>query len=67
MTLPNIPQTYYDDNKERFDAVSTGVDIKGDACEHYFVRIASTTVECKKCTAGWTDMGKWIILDGKVL
>jgi len=66
-TLPNIPQDYYDNNKERFDADSTGVILDPKKCDHYFVRIASTTVECRDCTAGWVDMGKWKIEDGKIL
>lgn len=63
-----VPQEHYDQERERFDAETFKFDMKQlkDRCDHYFVRRTATTVECQNCPAGWQDMGKFKIKDGKV-
>lgn len=65
--LPPIPQEYYDDNRERFDAETTIAPNEQDKCDHYLVRKKYIEVECKHCKTTWRDMGEWTIKDGKII
>ena len=63
----HIPQKWYDENRERFDAETTQAPRETKPCQHYFIRVMPTRVQCKFCHAGWFDNGDWKVKDGKVI
>jgi len=66
--LPDIPQSYYDDNRERFGAESYGVEIKKQpGCEHFFFRKSYNEVECQRCHIGYIDEHRFILDKGKII
>jgi len=67
--LPPIPQSWYDDNRERFEAETTIVPIElPPHCTHQgtMKRISFSQVECTRCHAGWIDGGSWTIENGSI-
>lgn len=64
--LDPLPQKWFDENRERFDASTTETVLKVAKCDHFFYRKDSQTVECKHCRAGWIDNGAWNVVDGKI-
>lgn len=67
MTRPlPIPQEYYDENRERFDAETTIAEPSTVQCDHYLKRKSFIEVECVKCLTVWRDMNEWKIKDGKI-
>lgn len=62
------PQSFYDENRELFDA-DTGIfdiDTLSDRCEHYFERTQFSRVVCKKCHMGYTENNRFILNNGKI-
>lgn len=54
-----IKQTFYEENRERFQADSHGVDVtKLQNCQHAFYRFDKDNICCRKCSAGWFDRGE---------
>lgn len=64
--LPPIEQSWFDDNRERFNADSATLKLTGTKCQHYFIRTSGSDIKCKSCTAGWIDT-KLTVVDGKIL
>ena len=62
----NIPQEWHDNNREKFEAETTVVEVPSKPCKHYFVRKTATQIGCKNCTNGWIDMGKWKVEKGAI-
>ena len=53
--LPPTPQSWFDDNRERFKAESIPVKLTGTKCEHYLQRVSGAQIKCRDCKAGWID------------
>lgn len=65
--LPPQPQEFYDENRERFGADMSAVDVTTlPSCDHVVKRVRPIEVVCIKCSSGWVDMGRFIIKDGKI-
>lgn len=64
-----IPQEYYNENRERFDAETIAIEVESiqRPCDHYFI-VQGTDLECNKCNAGWPGLAKFIrVVNGKPL
>lgn len=62
--LPPLEQSFFQDNRERFEAESSAITIKSlsdTKCIHQLYRKSATEIACKSCLAGWYDMGKLAI------
>lgn len=56
---PKVPQTFWEENRERFSAQSDALDpAKITGCTHDIVRKNAVEIVCKKCGNGWFDQGK---------
>lgn len=66
---PSIPQSFWDDNRQRFGAESFSIDVDRlqKPCPHVFYRYSVNEVRCKTCPAGWNDGNKFIIENGKLV
>lgn len=64
---PKVPQEYWDENRERFNAETTITEGEPPKCKHYFRRVSATEIYCKKCRVGWIDMGKFEVKNGRIL
>lgn len=54
--LSPIKQEWYEDNRERFDAETTFVDLPRKEIQiHDFYRFSTTEIKCKHCNNGWID------------
>lgn len=53
--LPPTPQSWFDDNRERFKAQSIPLNLSGVKCKHFLQRTSGATIRCKNCNAGWID------------
>lgn len=64
-----LPQSAYDDNRNRFDADMKAVDLDAlkARCDHYVERIGYGEVRCKKCLSGWYDNHRFELRDGKII
>ncbi len=63
------PQSWYDENRQLFNAETTITEPKIIKCPHdgYLVRIKETNeVQCKQCMAGWLNL-PLNIKDGKII
>lgn len=66
--LPPIPQEWYSENRERFNADFSAIEFKtGASCDHHVIRVSYTEVKCTKCNAGWIDMHRFQIENGKII
>lgn len=66
----NIPQKYYDENRQRFDADTSSFDLqelRKNRCDHFFRRRSWGEVECQKCHIGYSDAHRFIIENGKLV
>ncbi len=64
-----IPQEYYNENRERFDAETSNVAIEqiSRRCKHHLI-VEGTNIECTNCNNGWIGLAKYIrIVNGKVV
>jgi len=67
--LPPVPQDFYEDNRQTYGAETKFVNLDTfvkNACNHYFVRISYSAVECKYCHMGLIDNNCFILEDGKL-
>jgi len=54
--LPPLPQEYFDENRELFEAETTIFDEKPyNYHGHRFYRKSATDIGCKDCANGWID------------
>ena len=67
INLPPLPQEYYDENREKYDAETTEAPTNTTGCQHYLYRVSAIDVDCKHCSNRWRDLGEWKLKDGKVL
>lgn len=59
--LPPLPQEYYEENRTRFNADTSFIDVSSLSarCSHVMKRVSAISVECTICHAGWIDMGRF--------
>lgn len=51
-----LPQEYFDENRELFNAETTTFEIKApEKHDHIFYKKTATEVACRNCTSGWLD------------
>lgn len=57
--MSDSQQSFYDDNRARFDAETTQVPATFKKCTHKRLqRVSASEVQCA-CGAGWIENGKW--------
>jgi len=59
MKLPNIEQSWFDDNRDRFDAQTYSLKLPQKTHKHSFYRKTPVDIACRTCHNGWRDMGKF--------
>jgi len=58
MKLPNIDQSWFDDNRTRFNAQTYSSNLpKNNPHKHTFYRKSPVDIACRTCNNGWRDMG----------
>lgn len=67
--LPPQPQSFYDTERQRFNAESYGLDLKSlkdGKCSHTNVkRLSFNEVKCQ-CGMGWYDQNRFVIENGRI-
>ena len=56
--LPNIPQEWFEDNRQRFKAETISAPIfHKNTHKHQFYRKTPIEIACRTCNKVWRDMG----------
>ena len=67
--LGSVPQKYFEDNRNRFEAETTAFELKNlkdNRCTHHFFRKNWGQIECKRCRIGYFDNNIFKIKEGKL-
>ncbi len=66
-SAPKVPQTWWDTNRDKYQAETTVTEGEPRKCDHFYVRISPTDIYCHECNCGWIDGGDFTVENGKLL